>query len=266
MADGWYRQTSEDARTTGKVIACTGTYTGSTDLGIYYWYNDANKNTTWGYKIPADQLTLAPGQSIEIEYTMTMNNMSMAGARPNYYRNYVAFYPNNTWNSESGMWGATTGSYAAASVQVPYDFCFNTEKSASPNKKEISDLSQNDLENQEFTNTITLKPNTQDTTDYYGKTFTLTDVLPDGMTLADGDLSQVISVTNGTLDTSASKLDGNQLTIAFTSATSLNGSSSAVTITYKTKLTSDGAQKLYDTIAKSTTLTNTVTKCCCQRR
>ena len=95
MADGWYRQTSEDARTTGKVIACTGTYTGSTDLGIYYWYNDANKNTTWGYKIPADQLTLAPGQSIEIEYTMTMNNMSMAGARPNYYRNYVAFYPNN---------------------------------------------------------------------------------------------------------------------------------------------------------------------------
>lgn len=259
MADGWYRQTSEDARTTGKVIACTGTYTGSTDLGIYYWYNDANKNTTWGYKIPADQLTLAPGQSIEIEYTMTMNNMSMAGARPNYYRNYVAFYPNNTWNSESGMWGATTGSYAAASVQVPYDFCFNTEKSASPNKKEISDLSQNDLENQEFTNTITLKPNTQDTTDYYGKTFTLTDVLPDGMTLADGDLSQVISVTNGTLDTSASKLDGNQLTIAFTSATSLNGSSSAVTITYKTKLTSDGAQKLYDTIAKSTTLTNTVT-------
>ena len=77
--------------------------------------------------------------------------------------------------------------------------------------------------------------------------------------VADGDLSQVISVTNGTLDTSASKLDGNQLTIAFTSATSLNGSSSAVTITYKTKLTSDGAQKLYDTIAKSTTLTNTVT-------
>ncbi|WP_456107581.1 SpaA isopeptide-forming pilin-related protein [Ruminococcus sp.] len=259
MADGWYRQTSEDARTTGKVISCTGTYTGLTDLGTYYWKNDANKNTTWGYEIPADQLTLAPGQSIEIEYTMTMNNMSMAGAGSNYYRNYVAFYPLNTWNKESGMWGETTGSYAATSVNVPYDFCFNTEKSASPNKKEISDLSQNDLEIQEFTNTITLKPNTQDTTDYYGKTFTLTDVLPDGMTLADGDLSQVISVTNGTLDTSASKLDGNQLTIAFTSATSLNGSSSAVTITYKTKLTSDGAQKLYDTIAKSTTLTNTVT-------
>ena len=197
MADGWYRQTSADGETTGKVVDYTGTYTGDSNLGTYFWRNDASPNATWGYKIPEDKLTLAPGQYIEMEYTLTMNDMSMNGATSKYYRNYVAFYPIDHWKNESGLWEETTGSYAATSVNVPYDFCFNTEKSASPNKKEISDLSQNDLEIQEFTNTITLKPNTQDTTDYYGKTFTLTDVLPDGMTLADGDLSQVISVTNG---------------------------------------------------------------------
>ena len=137
-ADGWHRQTSADGGTTGKVVACTGTYTGAVNLDEYFWRNDANPNATWGYDIPADKLTLAPGQYIEMEYTLTMNSMSMNGAGPNYYRNYVAFYPNNTWNRESGMWGQTTGSYAATSVNVPYDFCFSTEKSVSPDKKEIS--------------------------------------------------------------------------------------------------------------------------------
>ena len=260
LADGWYRQTSADAQTTGKVVKCTGTYTGSDDLSQYFWKNDQNTNTTWGYEIPADALTLEPGQYIEFEYTTEMNSMSMAGAGSNYYRNYVAFYPLSAWNKESGMWGATTGSYASTSVKVPYDFSFNTAKSVSPASLEISDLTQEQLESQKFTNTITLSPDSQDATNYYGNVFTLTDVLPDGMTLADTDLSKAISITGGRLDAEASKLDGNELTIAFTSDSSLNGGSSSVKITYQTVLTAAKAEELSQTADKSTALTNTVTR------
>ena len=78
LADGWYRQTSADGETSGKIVDCTGTYTGSNDLSQYYWRNDASPNATWGYLIPADKLTLEPGQYIEFEYTTEMNSMSMA--------------------------------------------------------------------------------------------------------------------------------------------------------------------------------------------
>ncbi|WP_302939082.1 SpaA isopeptide-forming pilin-related protein, partial [uncultured Ruminococcus sp.] len=260
LADGWYRQTSADGETSGKIVDCTGTYTGSNDLSQYYWRNDASPNATWGYLIPADKLTLEPGQYIEFEYTTEMNSMSMAGAGSNYYRNYVAFYPLSAWNKESGMWGATTGSYASTSVKVPYDFSFNTAKSVSPASLEISDLTQEQLESQKFTNTITLSPDSQDATNYYGNVFTLTDVLPDGMTLADTDLSKAISITGGRLDAEASKLDGNELTIAFTSDSSLNGGSSSVKITYQTVLTAAKAEELSQTADKSTALTNTVTR------
>lgn len=158
------------------------------------------------------------------------------------------------------MWGATTGSYASTSVKVPYDFSFNTAKSVSPASLEISDLTQEQLESQKFTNTITLSPDSQDATNYYGNVFTLTDVLPDGMTLADTDLSKAISITGGRLDAEASKLDGNELTIAFTSDSSLNGGSSSVKITYQTVLTAAKAEELSQTADKSTAFTNTVTR------
>jgi len=169
------------------------------------------------------------------------------------------------FNSPSG--GSLTdasAAYKSADVKIPWDQSFSTKKEVATDdaKTDISAMTLDALKEKEFNYTITFSPNSSDTANYYGNTFTITDVLPEGMAYVDGSATVNDKATLGTV-----KQSGRNLSIQLTSKVQLSGwSSDTITVTYKTKLKAAKAEELltstelFNSENKSVAFPNTISR------
>ena len=205
------------------------------------------------WKTTLDNINMNTGESITLEYSFYINE-SINDTNPNlnewFLQNNIGFTDNeyvNTLNDGANL--------AKANVIIPRNFTFTTTKTFNGDSTIDIQSTLDNFKDTNYTYYIKINPNDKDTKDYTNSTFTITDELPDGM-----DFNS-IDTTSGVDGDVTAKQDGKKLT--FTFKPTLNGTKlSGVTIAYKTKLTPEKAEQIFNTASAKNpvSLTNTVTK------
>ncbi|MCM1530448.1 MAG: hypothetical protein NC093_10705, partial [Alistipes sp.] len=238
-----------------KIIETTGNigYPEGTVLSLPLTFNDADKYSAWQIKL--EGINSTPSSSFVLEYTVELNagDDSWRWYEPN---NCVAFYGDRGYNVDH------TGGLADATVIIPHSTSLSYNKTsniASVNVGDADDI--NNVLTNGIDYTISLVPNNQDSANYSGSTFTITDVLPDGMTYKPGS----IKVSNDDIETVGSPvfdLTTNTLTIKVKSSCSLSGwGASSRSITYTALISDKLAEQLKAIPASgSETIVNKVIK------